>query len=158
MEQRLQIKKLRKGHHKAKEIAAKLVQHSGTEASSSSEVYHWMREFAGGLEQVEDARRSSRPLISSVTRESRPREGTYQIIGCTAGRDLPLFSITCLLCSNVCSSLESPTSEMDSSLSIGEHEQEASVNGKIPGDFGAQSATRKLTKFLDRGRVLYYVG
>jgi len=61
MEQRLYIKILREEHHKAKEIAEKLVQHFGTEALSYSEVCYWMREFARGREQVEDARRSGRP-------------------------------------------------------------------------------------------------
>jgi hypothetical protein len=61
MEQRLYIKMQRSGHHKAREIAEKLVQHFGTEAFSQLKVCQWMREFAQGREQTEDARRSGRP-------------------------------------------------------------------------------------------------
>jgi hypothetical protein len=55
MEQRLYIKILREEHDKAKEITEKLVQDFGTEVLSYSEVCYWMREFARGREQVENA-------------------------------------------------------------------------------------------------------
>jgi hypothetical protein len=40
------MKTLREEHHKAKEIAEKLIQQFGTEPLSYSEVCYWMREFA----------------------------------------------------------------------------------------------------------------
>jgi hypothetical protein len=60
VDQRLYIKIVREKHRKGKKIVEKQVQHFSTEALSYSEVCYWMREFAQGREDVEDARRSGR--------------------------------------------------------------------------------------------------
>jgi hypothetical protein len=56
MEKRLSVKLLREEHHKTKEIPEKLIDHFGTESICCSEFCDWMREFARGREQGEDAR------------------------------------------------------------------------------------------------------
>jgi hypothetical protein len=54
-EQRLWLKILREEHHKAKEIAEKLIQHFDIKTLSYLDVCYWIHEFAPGREQMEDA-------------------------------------------------------------------------------------------------------
>jgi hypothetical protein len=60
MNQWLDIKLLREGHHKVKEITEKLVRHFDTEALIYLEVCYGMHELARDREQVEEVRESGR--------------------------------------------------------------------------------------------------
>jgi hypothetical protein len=97
------------------------------------------------------------PCFQMSLENSGSAKGNAKCRCLTDGRDLPLLSINYLLCPNVCASFEIPTLEMDSQLPIRRRCKEASVNGKIHGNFVRQSATTKLAKLPDRGRVVDYV-
>jgi hypothetical protein len=78
-------------------------------------------------------------------------------IGSTAGQNLPLRSINCLLYPNIWDLSEIPTSKMSSPLSVGWQEKEAGVCGNITVNVVGESATTKLAK-LRSGRFSVLLG
>jgi hypothetical protein len=123
---------------------------------SYSEVCYWMREFAQAANRQKMPGDQDGPWFHISLENSGRARGNAKCIGSTAGRDIPRLSMNCLLYPNICASFEIPILEMDSSLSIRQRQEEVNVNGKLSAHFAGQSAMTKVSKLLDRGRVLDY--
>jgi hypothetical protein len=94
-----------------------------------------MREFARAANMWKVHDDQDGPLISYITREFRLRETKCQMHRFGVGGDIPLLSISCLLCPRVCVSFEILALAIDSPLSIGRRQKRSECQRKNPWKF-----------------------